>query len=111
MSCLRPPPLFDEGLKGKDNSWWFCESVLPGGVPPFARRLPGAVSTATRSHGLWIGRRRFVGMSERPFQGAMDDQIGIASDGRCEMGVFVEAEGKVAERVGSVARLLQRAKH
>ena len=58
-----------------------------------------------------LRRRRFVGMSKRPFQSAMDDEIGIAADRRSEMRVLVEAEREVAERVGGIARLFQRAKH
>src|ERR1700743_1449686 len=61
--------------------------------------------------GLRIRRRRFVWMSKRPFQSAMDDEIGIAANRRSEMRVLLEAEREMAERVGGVARLFQRAKH
>jgi hypothetical protein len=55
--------------------------------------------------------RRGVRMSDGPFQDAMDDEIGITANGRSEVGVFVEAERKVAKRIGGVARLLQRTQH
>src|SRR5258708_28504665 len=41
----------------------------------------------------------------------MHDEVGIAPDGRSEMGVFVEAKSEMAERLGGVAGLLQRTQH
>src|SRR6266851_5573466 len=41
----------------------------------------------------------------------MNDEVGISPYGRSEMGVFVEAEGEMAERLGGVAGLLQRTQH
>src|SRR6266700_3357320 len=41
----------------------------------------------------------------------MNDEVGIAPDGRSEMRVLIEAEGKMAERLGGVAGLLQRTQH
>src|SRR6202041_994161 len=64
--------------------------------------------------GFWRGfrirRRDFVWMNERPFQRAMHDEIGIAANRRSEMRVLLEAERKMAERIGGVTRLFQRAK-
>src|SRR5580692_10478332 len=56
------------------------------------------------------GRGR-TGIRERPFQNAMDDEVGIASDGRSEMRIFIEAQSEMAERLRRVAGLLERAKH
>src|SRR5271167_2131425 len=55
--------------------------------------------------------RLVLWMRDGPFQNAMDDEVGIAANGRSEVGVLIEAEGEVAERVGGVTRLLQGAKH
>ncbi len=55
------------------------------------------------------GLRR--GIFERPFQDAMHDEVGIAADGRREMGVFLDGESEVPQCVGGVARLLERAQH
>src|SRR5437867_8507481 len=52
-----------------------------------------------------------VWMRESPLENAMDDQIRITADGRGEVSVFVEAEGEVAERLGGIAGLLERAEH
>ena len=41
----------------------------------------------------------------------MHDQVGIAADRRSEMRVLVEGQREMAERVGGVARLLQRTQH
>src|SRR5258708_32361797 len=41
----------------------------------------------------------------------MHDEVGIAPDGRSEMRVLIEAEGKMAERLGGVAGLLERTEH
>ncbi len=57
--------------------------------------------------GLDISRGSFIRMSERPFENAMDDEIGIATNGRSEVGIFVEAESEVAERIRSVTSLLE----
>ncbi len=51
-------------------------------------------------------------MREGPFQDdAMHDQIRIAPDGRCEMGVLVKRQREVPQRLNGVARLLERAQH
>ncbi len=50
-------------------------------------------------------------MSERPFEDAMDDEIGITANGRSEMRVFVEAKSEMAERIGGVTSLLERTQH
>src|SRR5260370_10904942 len=50
-------------------------------------------------------------MLERPFQNAMNDEVGIAPNGRSEMGVLVEAEGEMSERLRGVAGLLERTEH
>src|SRR5216684_3383689 len=50
-------------------------------------------------------------MLERPFQNAMNDEVGISPNGRSEMGVLVEAEGEMAERLGGVTGLLQGTQH
>src|SRR5712692_3040241 len=50
-------------------------------------------------------------MLERPFQNVMHDEVGISPDGRSEMRVLVEAECEMAERLGSVAGLLQGTQH
>src|SRR5712692_6242369 len=50
-------------------------------------------------------------MLERPFQNAMNDEVRISPNGRSEMCVFVEAERKMAERLGGVAGLLQGTQH
>src|SRR5712691_11085927 len=41
----------------------------------------------------------------------MNDEVGIAPDGRSEMRVLIEAEGKMAEWLGGVAGLLERTEH
>src|SRR3989442_13165284 len=51
-----------------------------------------------------------VWMRKSPLENAMDDQIRIAADGGGEVGVFVEAESEVAERLGGIAGLLEPAK-
>ncbi len=58
-----------------------------------------------------IGRRFFVGMRERPLENAMNDEIGIATNGRSEMGVLIEAQREVAEGIGGVARLFEGTQH
>src|SRR4029077_2344081 len=50
-------------------------------------------------------------MFERPLQNAMNDEVGVAPNGRSEMSVLVEAEGEVAEGLGSVASLLEGTPH
>src|SRR5712692_8179459 len=50
-------------------------------------------------------------MLERPFQNTMNDEVRISPNGRSEMCVFVEAERKMAERLGGVAGLLQGTQH
>src|SRR6266436_10422886 len=50
-------------------------------------------------------------MVERPFQDSVDDEVGIASDGRSEMRVFVKAQREMAERFGGIASLLERTEH
>src|SRR5437879_6226039 len=55
--------------------------------------------------------RSTVGMLERPFQNAMNDEVGITTNGRSEVGVLVEAESKMAERLGGVASLLEGTEH
>src|SRR5689334_10486638 len=50
-------------------------------------------------------------MFESPFQNAVDDEVRIATDGRSEMRIFVEAECEMAQRVSGVARLLQGTQH
>src|SRR5882724_4489070 len=50
-------------------------------------------------------------MIERPFQDAMNDEVGISANWRREMRVFVEAEGEMAERLGGVAGLLEGTQH
>src|SRR5258708_20740367 len=50
-------------------------------------------------------------MLERPFQNAMNDEVGIAPNGRSEMGVLVEAEGEMSERLRGVAGLVERTEH
>src|SRR5216684_6840495 len=50
-------------------------------------------------------------MLERPFQNAMNDEVRISPNGRSEVCVFVEAERKMAERLGGVAGLLQGTQH
>jgi len=61
--------------------------------------------------GLDVRGHRGLGIGERPFQDAVNDQVGIAADGRSEVSVLVEAEREVAEGFGGVAGLLERAKH
>jgi len=58
-----------------------------------------------------VGGGLRLGMIERPLQDAMHDQVGIAADRRSEMRVLVEGQREMAERVGGVARLLQRTQH
>src|SRR5256886_8181649 len=41
----------------------------------------------------------------------MDDEVGITPNGRSEMGVLVEAESKMAERLGGVTSLLEGTQH
>src|SRR5437879_13318177 len=41
----------------------------------------------------------------------MNDEVGITPDGRSEMGVLVEAESEMAERLGGVASLFEGAQH
>src|SRR5438128_2549976 len=41
----------------------------------------------------------------------MNDEVGITPDGRSEMGVLVEAESEMAERLGGVASLFERTQH
>lgn len=55
------------------------------------------------------GRRS--GMFERPFQDAMDDEIGVPANGRSEMGVLVETKSEVTERIGRVTSLFERTEH
>src|SRR5215467_1144184 len=50
-------------------------------------------------------------MLQRPFQRAMDSQVRVTADGRSEMRVLVEAQREMAERIGGVARLLERTQH
>src|SRR5467141_495827 len=50
-------------------------------------------------------------MIERPFQDAVDDEVGIAADRRREMRVLVKREREMAERIGRVSRLLERPQH
>src|SRR5271167_480576 len=56
--------------------------------------------------GLDLSGRFCVGIGERPFEYAMNDQIGIAADGGGEVGVLLEAESEMAKRIGGVAGLL-----
>src|SRR5215467_13158339 len=50
-------------------------------------------------------------MRKCPFQDAVDDKIRIAANRRSEVRVFVKAQRKVTERIGGVARLLERTQH
>src|SRR6266550_2375248 len=50
-------------------------------------------------------------MIQSPLQDAMNDKVRISPNGRSEMRVFVEAEGKMPEGLGGVARLLQGTQH
>src|SRR5258708_15400183 len=61
--------------------------------------------------GLDVRRRGCFGIRERPFQDAVDDQVGIAANGRSEVGVFVEAKSEVAFGFGGIASLLEGTKH
>ena len=56
-------------------------------------------------------QRRNRGIIERPFEAAMNDQVGIAPNRRSEMRVFLHGQRKMPKRVGGIARLLQRAQH
>ena len=55
--------------------------------------------------------RGVVGMIERPLQHAMHDQVRIAANRRREMRVLIEGQREMSERVGGVARLLERTQH
>src|SRR6266849_4740653 len=57
------------------------------------------------------GRRRLRRMHERPLQDTVNDEVGIPANERGEMGVLVEAEGEMAERLGGVAGLLEGTQH
>ena len=48
-------------------------------------------------NGLDERRRRSIGMSESPFEDAMNDEIGITANRRSEVRVFVEAKSEVTE--------------
>src|SRR5215469_15559791 len=60
---------------------------------------------------LDVGGRLVFGVRDGPFEDAMNDEVGIAANGRSEVRVLVEAESEVAERIGGVASLFERAKH
>src|SRR5260370_35220478 len=60
---------------------------------------------------LKSGGRRLQGMIERPLQNAMNDEVGVSPNRRSEMGVLVEAEGEMTERLGGVARLFEGTQH
>src|SRR5437660_11946446 len=55
--------------------------------------------------------RSTVGMLERPCQNAMNDEVRITTNRRSEVGVLVEAESKMAERLGGVTSLLEGTQH
>src|SRR5207245_9383672 len=68
--------------------------------------------SARRRGGVQLGSwRSILRMIERPFQNAMNDEVGIPPNGRSEMGVLVEAEGEMAERLGGVAGLFEGTQH
>src|SRR5579885_3550015 len=50
-------------------------------------------------------------MRQSPFQDAMNNEIGIAANGRSEVSVFIETESEMAEGFGGVAGLLEGAEH
>src|SRR5260370_27171621 len=71
-----------------------------------------------RGCGAWRGGgvhrrswRSSVRMLERPLKNAMNDEVGITPNGRSEMGVLIETESEMAERLGGVASLLEGTKH
>src|SRR5262249_43243252 len=75
-------------------------------------KMPGRVKRGGRSdRRLEMVRRGRIRMRERPFQHAMNDEVRIAANWRSEMRVLAEAESEVPERIGGVARLLERTQH
>ena len=68
----------------------------------------GGIESGFRADcGFEISWGSFFRMSQRPLENAMDDEIGIATNGRSEVGIFVEAESEMAERVRSVTSLFE----
>ena len=60
------------------------------------------------------GRQAFAlgaQVEQGPLQQPVDDQVGVAADGRGEVGVVGGGEGEVAEVFFGVAGLLERAQH
>ena len=73
---------------------------------------PCEYTTASASdHAFRRSRRGFVRMLQRPLQSAVHDQVGIPPDRRSKMRVLVEPQRKMPQRIGRVARLLQRSQH
>src|SRR5215831_186232 len=70
-----------------------------------------AVERRLANGSLDVGGRLVFGVRDGPFEDAMNDEVGIAANGRSEVCVLVEAESEVAERIGGVASLFERAKH
>src|SRR5215469_4431111 len=50
-------------------------------------------------------------MRQGPLQEAVDDEVGVPADRRCEMGVLIEAQREMAKGIRDVARLLERTQH
>src|SRR5208282_2062491 len=64
-------------------------------------------SSSTRRYGPSIGTE--ISFPERAC--AIEDQVRVAANRRSEMRVLLRRQREMAEQVGSVARLLERAQH
>src|SRR6266849_6514437 len=88
-----------------------CLGRFRGQLLEVSVRIERGLGPGRRVSNRFRGRRSIIQMLERPFQNAMNDEVGISPNGRSEMGVCVEAESEMAEWLGGVTGLLQGTQH
>ena len=52
-----------------------------------------------------------IGMRQSPFQDAMNDQVGVAPDGRSKVSVLIKGQRKMPQGLICIASLLERTQH